>query len=121
MLENDMDVIIRTRNWLRLFAQKEPSATKRSQITNARLWLEEFETIRCTALPYLRENVGLDQEPIRARGETEATHREFMIPIPDGPMPHMASVMSSARTVGFSAAEHILNINGPLFTTSAIT
>ncbi|MEE4179036.1 MULTISPECIES: tyrosine recombinase XerC [Pseudomonas syringae group] len=111
------DTIVRARNWLRFLVQEELSTGKRSEITPAWFWLAVFETfyytgIRLNALLCLRyENVDLSQRLIRVRGETEKTHREFMIPIPDGLMPHLVLVMDTAKKVGFSATDQIFNIN----------
>ncbi|MEE4678414.1 site-specific integrase [Pseudomonas alliivorans] len=111
------DTIVRARNWLRFLVQEELSTGKRSEITPAWFWLAVFETfyytgIRLNALLCLRyENVDLSERLIRVRGETEKTHREFMIPIPDGLMPHLVLVMDTAKKVGFSASDQIFNIN----------
>ncbi|RMN45580.1 Site-specific recombinase XerC [Pseudomonas syringae] len=111
------DVIVRARNWLRFLVQEELSTGKRSEITPAWFWLAVFETfyytgIRLNALLCLRyENVDLGQRLIRVRGETEKTHREFMIPIPDGLMPHLVLVMDTAKKVGFSGTDQVFNIN----------
>nr|WP_310886339.1 TraI domain-containing protein [Pseudomonas syringae group genomosp. 7] len=111
------DVIVRARNWLRFLVQEELSTGKRSEITPAWFWLAVFETfyytgIRLNALLCLRyENVDLGQRRIRVRGETEKTHREFMIPIPDGMMPHLVRVMDTAKKIGFSGTDQVFNIN----------
>ncbi len=111
------DVIVRARNRLRFLVQEELSTGKRSEITPAWFWLAVFETfyytgIRLNALLCLRyENVDLSQRLIRVRGETEKTHREFMIPIPDGLMPHLVLVMDTAKKVGFTSTDQIFNIN----------
>ncbi|EGH12785.1 Phage integrase, partial [Pseudomonas amygdali pv. morsprunorum str. M302280] len=111
------DVIVRARNWLRFLVQEELSTGKRSEITPAWFWLTVFETfyytgIRLNALLCLRyENVDLGQRLIRVRGETEKTHREFMIPIPDGLLQHFVLIMDTANRVGFAPTDQIFNVN----------
>ncbi|MCQ3008835.1 site-specific integrase, partial [Pseudomonas savastanoi] len=80
-------------------------------------WLAVFEMfyytgIRLNALICLRyADIDLGQRLIRVRGETEKTHREFMIPIPDGLMPHLKRLMDIAQRVGFDPADQIFNVN----------
>ncbi|AVB13111.1 MULTISPECIES: site-specific integrase [Pseudomonas syringae group] len=111
------DAIVRARNWLNILVQEERATGNRTEITPAWFWLTVFEMfyytgIRLNALICLRyADIDLGQRLIRVRGETEKTHREFMIPIPDGLMPHLKRLMDIAQRVGFDPADQIFNVN----------
>ncbi|QIQ70849.1 site-specific integrase [Pseudomonas coronafaciens] len=111
------DAIVRARNWLNILVQEERATGNRTEITPAWFWLAVFEMfyytgIRLNALICLRyADIDLGQRLIRVRGETEKTHREFMIPIPDGLMPHMKLLMEIAHKVGFAPTDQIFNVN----------
>ncbi|QHE95765.1 site-specific integrase [Pseudomonas cannabina pv. alisalensis] len=111
------DAIVRARNWLNILVQEERATGNRTEITPAWFWLAVFEMfyytgIRLNALICLRyADIDLGQRLIRVRGETEKTHREFMIPIPDGLMPHLELLMDIAHRVGFDPADQIFNVN----------
>ncbi|KPZ08712.1 Phage integrase [Pseudomonas amygdali pv. ulmi] len=111
------DAIVRARNWLNILVQEERATGNRTEITPAWFWLAVFEMfyytgIRLNALICLRyADIDLGQRLIRVRGETEKTHREFMIPIPDGLMPHLKLLMEIAHKVGFAPTDQIFNVN----------
>ncbi|EGH04512.1 Phage integrase [Pseudomonas amygdali pv. aesculi str. 0893_23] len=111
------DAIVRARNWLNILVQEERATGNRTEITPAWFWLAVFEMfyytgIRLNALICLRyADIDLGQRLIRVRGETEKTHREFMIPIPDGLMPHLKRLMDIAQRVGFDPCDQIFNVN----------
>ncbi|KPX17045.1 Phage integrase, partial [Pseudomonas syringae pv. daphniphylli] len=56
-------------------------------------------------------DVYLGDRLIRVRGETEKTHREFMIPIPDGLMAQLETIMNAAKAVGFQPEDQLFNVN----------
>ncbi|MFA0997255.1 tyrosine recombinase XerC, partial [Pseudomonas syringae] len=111
------DAIVRARNWLNILVQDERATGNRTEITPAWFWLAVFEMfyytgIRLNALICLRyADIDMGQRLIRVRGETEKTHREFMIPIPDGLMPHLKLLMEIAHKVGFAPTDQIFNVN----------
>ncbi|RMQ62705.1 hypothetical protein ALQ01_03933, partial [Pseudomonas savastanoi pv. glycinea] len=111
------DAIVRARNWLNILVQEERATAKRAEITPAWFWLAVFEMfyytgIRLNALICLRyADIDMGERLIKVRGETEKTHREFMIPIPDRLMPHLKQLMDIAHRVGFSPTDQIFNVN----------
>ncbi|WP_237245012.1 site-specific integrase, partial [Pseudomonas syringae] len=111
------DAIVRARNWLNILVQEERATENRAEITPAWFWLAVFEMfyytgIRLNALICLRySDIDLGERLIRVRGETEKTHREFMIPIPDGLMPHLKLLMDIAHRVGLAPMDQIFNVN----------
>lgn len=111
------DAIVRARNWLNILVKEERATENRAEITPAWFWLAVFEMfyytgIRLNALICLRySDIDLGERLIRVRGETEKTHREFMIPIPDGLMPHLKLLMDIAHRVGLAPMDQIFNVN----------
>ncbi|KPY21020.1 site-specific integrase [Pseudomonas savastanoi] len=111
------DASVRARNWLKVLAAEERATGKRTEITPAWFWLTVFETfyytgLRLNALLCLRyADVYLGDRLIRVRGETEKTHREFLIPIPDGLMAQLETIMNAAKAVGFQPEDQLFNVN----------
>lgn len=56
-------------------------------------------------------DINLKHRLIHVRAELEKTHREFLIPIPDGLLPHLHTLMQRARNLSFSKADQIFNVN----------
>ncbi|RMO08423.1 Phage integrase, partial [Pseudomonas savastanoi pv. phaseolicola] len=110
------DASVRARNWLKVLAAEERATGKRTEITPAWFWLTVFETfyytgLRLNALLCLRyADVYLGDRLIRVRGETEKTHREFLIPIPDGLMAQLETIMNAAKAVGFQPEDQLFNV-----------
>jgi integrase len=111
------DAIEQARSRLRLLKEEEEQTCKRSSITPAWFWLIVYETfyytgIRLNALLNVRMgDIDLKHRLIRVRAETEKTHREFMIPIPDGLQPHQQTLIKAAKTQSFSKADQLFNVN----------
>ncbi|RMO66515.1 Phage integrase [Pseudomonas syringae pv. aptata] len=111
------DASVRARNWLRMLTAEERATAKRTEITPAWFWLGVFETfyytgIRLNALLCLRyADVYLRDRLIRVRGETEKTHREFLIPIPDGLMAQLETLMQAAKALRFQPGDQLFNVN----------
>ncbi|KTC11548.1 integrase [Pseudomonas marginalis ICMP 11289] len=111
------DATVRARNWLKVLAAEERTTAERTEITPAWFWLSVFETfyytgMRLNALLCLRYgDVYLRDRLIRVRGETEKTHREFLIPIPDGLMPQLKALMQAAKALRFQPGDQLFNVN----------
>lgn len=111
------DASVRARSWLKILAAEERATAKRTEITPAWFWLSVFETfyytgIRLNALLCLRyADVYLRDRLIRVRGETEKTHREFMIPIPDALMGQLETLMHAAKALRFQPGDQLFNVN----------
>ncbi|HEY0289930.1 MAG TPA: site-specific integrase [Pseudomonas sp.] len=111
------DAIVRARSWLEVLASEESETISRTEITPAWFWLSVFEMfyytgLRLNALLCLRYvDIDLSQRMIKVRGETEKTHREFMIPVPDGLMPHLERIMTAARALDFLPKDQLFNVN----------
>lgn len=111
------EAIHRARRWLRSLVDQEESTGERARITPAWFWLATFEIfyytgIRLNALLCIRlRDVDWDQQLILVRGETEKTHREFRIPIPDGLAPHLRRLLEEAARAGFAAEDQLFNVN----------
>ncbi|GKQ28699.1 site-specific integrase [Pseudomonas syringae pv. theae] len=111
------DASVRARSWLKILAAEERATAKRTEITPAWFWLSVFETfyytgIRLNALLCLRyADVYLRDRLIRVRGETEKTHREFMVPIPDALMGQLETLMHAAKALRFQPCDQLFNVN----------
>ncbi|SHN14285.1 Site-specific recombinase XerC [Pseudomonas asturiensis] len=111
------DATVRARNWLKVLAAEERTTAERTEITPAWFWLSVFETfyytgLRLNALLCLRyADVYLRDRLIRIRGETEKTHREFLIPIPDGLLPQLEALMQAAKALRFQPGDQLFNVN----------
>ncbi|WP_153786074.1 tyrosine recombinase XerC [Pseudomonas sp. EMN2] len=111
------EAIHRARRWLRSLVDQEESTGERARITPAWFWLATFEMfyytgIRLNALLCIRlQDVDWDRQLILVRGETEKTHREFRIPIPDGLAPHLHRLLEEAARAGFAAEDQLFNVN----------
>ncbi|MBI6748970.1 site-specific integrase [Pseudomonas syringae] len=111
------DATVRARNWLKVLAAEERATAQRTEITPAWFWLSVFETfyytgLRLNALICLRyADVYLGDRLIRVRGETEKTHREFLVPIPDGLMAQLETLMNAAKALRFQPGDQLFNVN----------
>jgi integrase len=105
------------RSRLYLLKDEEHSTGNRSSITPAWFWLIVFETfyytgIRLNALLNVTlGDVNLKHRLIHVRAEVEKTHREFLIPIPDGLLPHLHTIVQKAKSLCFSKADQLFNVN----------
>ncbi|MBK0155535.1 site-specific integrase [Pseudomonas sp. S75] len=111
------EAIHRARRWLQSLVDQEKSTGERARITPAWFWLATFEIfyytgIRLNALLCIRlQDVDWDRQLILVRGETEKTHREFRIPIPNGLAPHLNRLLEEAARAGFAAEDQLFNVN----------
>jgi integrase len=111
------DAIEQARSRLYLLKAEEEASGKRSSITPAWFWLIVFETfyytgIRLNALLKITPgDLNLKQRLIHVRAEEEKTHREFVIPIPDGLLPHLHTIVQKSRSLSFSKADQLFNVN----------
>jgi len=111
------DAIEQARGRLFLLIAEEEATGKRASITPAWFWLIVFETfyytgIRLNALLKITlGDINLKQRLIHVRAEEEKTHREFVIPIPDGLLPHLHTIAQKARNLSFSKADQLFNVN----------
>lgn len=105
------------RRWLMSLADEERCTGERSKITPAWFWLATFEMfyytgIRLNALLCIRlKDVDWDRRMILIRGETEKTHREYLVPIMDGLAPHIRSLLDAAERRGFAPTDQLFNVN----------
>lgn len=105
------------RNWLLMLEQDERIQMKRAQITPAWFWLTVFETfhltgIRLKALLSVRlKDVDLRQSLLMIRGETEKTHRDHMVPIPEDLYPLLVQLVEAAHATGFYPNDQLFNVN----------
>lgn len=111
------DAIEHARTRLKLLKDEEQASGKRSSITPAWFWLVVYETffytgIRLNALLNLKVgDIDLKHRFIHVRAETEKTHREFLIPIPDGLLPFLGELKQAATKRRFSKSDQIFNVN----------
>lgn len=111
------DAISHARNWLQSLQAEERESRKRTPITPAWFWLTVFEMfyytgLRLNALLSLAvADIDLERRLILVKGETEKTHREFMIPIPDGLMGYLDFLVSAALSQDFLPTDQLFNVN----------
>ncbi|MBX8588576.1 site-specific integrase [Pseudomonas cichorii] len=112
-----VDAISRGRSWLLALIDEEQKNQRRAKITPAWFWLTVYETfyytgVRLNALLCVQlSDVDLKKRLIRVQGDLEKTHREFMIPIPDGLMPYLMTLMQSAEALRFAKTDQLFNVN----------
>lgn len=105
------------RDWLELLEIDERNQKKRARITPAWFWRTVFETfhltgIRLNALLSIRvQDVDLEERWILLRGETEKTHRDQIVPVPEPLYYLLAQLMHCASSIGFEPADQLFNVN----------
>ncbi|WP_153019633.1 site-specific integrase, partial [Pseudomonas aeruginosa] len=52
-----------------------------------------------------------DNQLILIRGETEKTHKEFVVPITEGLVPHLSRLLQEAEKAGFADDDQLFNVN----------
>ncbi|HEJ1942903.1 TPA: site-specific integrase [Pseudomonas aeruginosa] len=111
------EAILRARNWLNMQDGAERCTGERARITPAWFWLCTFEVfyytgIRLNALLCIRKrDIDWDNQLILIRGETEKTHKEFVVPITEGLVPHLSRLLQEADRAGFAADDQLFNVN----------
>ena len=111
------EAILRARNWLNMQVGAERCTGDRARITPAWFWLCTFEVfyytgIRLNALLYIRKrDIDWDNQLILIRGETEKTHKEFVVPITEGLVPHLSRLLQEADRAGFADDDQLFNVN----------
>ncbi|MDP5613205.1 tyrosine-type recombinase/integrase [Pseudomonas aeruginosa] len=111
------EAILRARNWLNMQVGAERCTGDRARITPAWFWLCTFEVfyytgIRLNALLCIRKrDIDWDNQLILIRGETEKTHKEFVVPITEGLVPHLSRLLQEADRAGFADDDQLFNVN----------
>ncbi|EME5357852.1 tyrosine-type recombinase/integrase [Pseudomonas aeruginosa] len=111
------EAILRARNWLNMQDGAESCTGERARITPAWFWLCTFEVfyytgIRLNALLCIRKrDIDWDNQLILIRGETEKTHKEFVVPITEGLVPHLSRLLQEADRAGFADDDQLFNVN----------
>lgn len=111
------EAILRARNWLNMQVGAERCTGDRARITPAWFWLCTFEVfyytgIRLNALLCIRKrDIDWDNQLILIRGETEKTHKEFVVPITEGLVPHLSRLLKEAEKAGFADDDQLFNVN----------
>ncbi|WP_074227966.1 site-specific integrase [Pseudomonas aeruginosa] len=111
------EAILRARNWLNMQVGAECCAGERARITPAWFWLCTFEVfyftgIRLNALLCIRKrDIDWENQLILIRGETEKTHKEFVVPITEGLVPHLSRLLQEADRAGFADDDQLFNVN----------
>ncbi|HBP6411191.1 site-specific integrase [Pseudomonas aeruginosa] len=111
------EAILRARNWLNMQVGTERCTGDRARITPAWFWLCTFEVfyytgIRLNALLCIRKrDIDWDNQLILIRGETEKTHKEFVVPITEGLVPHLSRLLQEADRAGFADDDQLFNVN----------
>ncbi|EIU1434569.1 site-specific integrase [Pseudomonas aeruginosa] len=111
------EAILRARNWLNMQDGAERCTGERARITPAWFWLCTFEVfyytgIRLNALLCIRKrDIDWDNQLILIRGETEKTHKEFVVPITEGLVPHLSRLLQEADRAGFADDDQLFNVN----------
>ncbi len=111
------EAILRARNWLNMQVGAERCTVDRARITPAWFWLCTFEVfyytgIRLNALLCIRKrDIDWDNQLILIRGETEKTHKEFVVPIMEGLVPHLSRLLQEADRAGFADDDQLFNVN----------
>ncbi|EMO4458655.1 TPA: tyrosine recombinase XerC [Pseudomonas aeruginosa] len=111
------EAILRARNWLNMQVGAECCAGERARITPAWFWLCTFEVfyftgIRLNALLCIRKrDIDWENQLILIRGETEKTHKEFVVPITEGLVPHLSRLLQEADRAGFVDDDQLFNVN----------
>ncbi|MGV8560601.1 site-specific integrase [Pseudomonas aeruginosa] len=111
------EAILRARSWLNMQVGAERCTGDRARITPAWFWLCTFEVfyytgIRLNALLCIRKrDIDWDNQLILIRGETEKTHKEFVVPITEGLVPHLSRLLQEADRAGFADDDQLFNVN----------
>ncbi|TEC50661.1 site-specific integrase [Pseudomonas aeruginosa] len=111
------EAILRARNWLNMQVGAERCTGERARITPAWFWLCTFEVfyytgIRLNALLCIRKrDIDWDNQLILIRGETEKTHKEFVVPITEGLVPHLSRLLQEADRAGFADDDQLFNVS----------
>ena len=111
------EAILRARSWLSMQVGAERCTGDRARITPAWFWLCTFEVfyytgIRLNALLCIRKrDIDWDNQQILIRGETEKTHKEFVVPITEGLVPHLSRLLQEAEKAGFADDDQLFNVN----------
>ncbi|MFW4451721.1 site-specific integrase [Pseudomonas aeruginosa] len=111
------EAILRARNWLNMQVGAERCTGDRARITPAWFWLCTFEVfyftgIRLNALLCIRKrDIDWENQLILIRGETEKTHKEFVVPITEGLVPHLSRLLQEADRAGFADDDQLFNVN----------
>ncbi|MCO2075359.1 recombinase XerC [Pseudomonas aeruginosa] len=111
------EAILRARSWLNMQVAGERCTGDRARITPAWFWLCTFEVfyytgIRLNALLCIRKrDIDWENQLILIRGETEKTHKEFVVPITEGLVPHLSRLLQEADRAGFTDDDQLFNVN----------
>ncbi|MBG6886653.1 site-specific integrase [Pseudomonas aeruginosa] len=111
------EAILRARNWLNMQVGAERCTSERARITPAWFWLCTFEVfyytgIRLNALLCIRKrDIDWDNQLVLIRGETEKTHKEFVVPITEGLVPHLSRLLQEADRAGLANDDQLFNVN----------
>jgi len=111
------EAILLARNWLNMQVGAERCTGDRARITPAWFWLCTFEVfyftgIRLNALLCIRKrDIDWENQLILIRGETEKTHKEFVVPITEGLVPHLSRLLQEADRAGFADDDQLFNVN----------
>lgn len=111
------EAILRARSWLSMQVGAERCTGDRARITPAWFWLCTFEVfyytgIRLNALLCIRKrDIDWDNQLILIRGETEKTHKEFVVPITEGLVPHLSRLLQEAEKAGFADDDQLFSVN----------
>ncbi|MGR6645724.1 site-specific integrase [Pseudomonas aeruginosa] len=111
------EAILRARHWLNMQVGAERGTGERARITPAWFWLCTFEVfyftgIRLNALLCIRKrDIDWENQLILIRGETEKTHKEFVVPITEGLVPHLSRLLQEADRAGFADDDQLFNVN----------
>lgn len=111
------EAILRARKWLNMQDGAERCTGERAGITPAWFWLCTFEVfyftgIRLNALLCIRKrDIDWENQLILIRGETEKTHKEFVVPITEGLVPHLSRLLQEADRAGFADDDQLFNVN----------
>ncbi|AYL27783.1 site-specific integrase [Pseudomonas aeruginosa] len=111
------EAILRARSWLSMQVGAERCTGDRARITPTWFWLCTFEVfyytgIRLNALLCIRKrDIDWDNQLILIRGETEKTHKEFVVPITEGLVPHLSRLLQEAEKAGFADDDQLFNVN----------
>lgn len=110
------EAIDAARRWLEQLVEYE-RFHGRAPVTPAWFWLAVLETfvhtgIRLNALLCLRlADVDLQKRTLLIRGDTEKTHREFMVPATAKLYAHLQQLVNRAVAAGFQAEDQLFNVN----------
>ena len=111
------EAILRARHWLNMQVGAERGTGERARITPAWFWLCTFEVfyftgIRLNALLCIRKrDIDWENQLILIRVETEKTHKEFVVPITEGLVPHLSRLLQEADRAGFADDDQLFNVN----------